>query len=269
VFDGEPLEERLEILGAPIVHLVVAVDRPSALLAVRLCDVAPDGASTRVTYAVLNLNHRSGHERPEAITPGAQMTLDVRLNDVAYAFGVGHRLRLALSTSYWPMVWPSPEPVTLTVFGGGSLELPVRPRSTADDRLVVPAPSVAGPPAAVTALQPGRWERTVDLDAFGGLATTRNLADGGLTRLDAIGMTLGARAEDRYVIREGDPLSARCESRRTVRMERPGWQIRIEVGLAVSSTAQSYRLVSDLEAFENGDPVFRRAWDAEVPRDGA
>ena len=82
-------------------------------------------------------------------------------------------------------------------------------------------------------------------------------------------MTIGSRAEDRYMIREGDPLSARCESRRTVRMERPGWQIRLEVSLAASSTGQAYRLMSDLEAFENGESVFRRGWDAEIARDRA
>ena len=82
-------------------------------------------------------------------------------------------------------------------------------------------------------------------------------------------MTLGARAEDSYAISEGEPLSARCTARRSVRMERPGWQIRLEVGLAVSATAEAYRIISDLEAFENGDAVFRRTWDAEVPRDHA
>ena len=57
--------KRLEILGAP------ARDGwscppigPSALVAVRLNDVPPDGASTRVTYGLLNLTHRDGHERP-------------------------------------------------------------------------------------------------------------------------------------------------------------------------------------------------------------
>jgi hypothetical protein len=52
-------------------------------------------------------------------------------------------------------------------------------------------------------------------------------------------------------------------------MERPGWQIRLEVDLDVSSTAVAYDLTARLDAFENGDPVFHRAWHAEVPRDGA
>src|SRR5687768_4075055 len=54
-FDSEPLVERIEILGAPEVSLVIASDRPAAFLVARLCDVAPDGSSTRVSYGALNL----------------------------------------------------------------------------------------------------------------------------------------------------------------------------------------------------------------------
>src|SRR4029079_9256372 len=64
IFDSAPLEERLEILGAPDVTLDLAVDPPNAFLAARLEDVAPDGSSTRVTYGLLNLTHREGHESP-------------------------------------------------------------------------------------------------------------------------------------------------------------------------------------------------------------
>ena len=50
--------------------LELAVDRPSAFVAVRLCDVAPDGASTRVTFGVLNLTHRDGHDDPRPMVAG-------------------------------------------------------------------------------------------------------------------------------------------------------------------------------------------------------
>src|SRR3546814_2881416 len=59
-FDSAPLTDRLEILGAPAVELDLAVDRAVAKLAVRLCDVWPDGASTRVTYTLFNLTHQIG-----------------------------------------------------------------------------------------------------------------------------------------------------------------------------------------------------------------
>ena len=52
------------------------------------------------------------------------------LIDCAYSFAKGHRMRVAVSTTYWPLIWPSPEPVTLTLATGKSaLALPVRPPS--------------------------------------------------------------------------------------------------------------------------------------------
>jgi len=63
VFETTPLDEPIEILGAPIVTLDVASDRPIANLVVRLCDVHPSGESLRVSYGVLNLTHRDGHEK--------------------------------------------------------------------------------------------------------------------------------------------------------------------------------------------------------------
>ena len=56
-------------------RLKLAADRPRAMVAVRLCDVQPDGASTRITYGVFNLCHRNGHEFPEAVVPGETMEI--------------------------------------------------------------------------------------------------------------------------------------------------------------------------------------------------
>ena len=99
-------------------ELELAVDRPVALVAARLSDVAPDGAATRVSYGLLNLTHRESHEHPTALEPGRRYRVRLQLNDVAQAFPAGHRIRLALSTAYWPIAWPAPEPVTLTLYAG-------------------------------------------------------------------------------------------------------------------------------------------------------
>ena len=73
----------------------------------RLNDVFPDGRVSRVTYGVLNLTHRKSHEFPEPMKPGRKTVVTVALNDVAYSFRKGHRMRVAISTTYWPMIWPS------------------------------------------------------------------------------------------------------------------------------------------------------------------
>ena len=99
---------RIEILGAPVVTLDVAADRPVANLAVRLCDVHPDAASLRVSYGILNLTHRDGHERRRRWCRDSAISVRIQLNDAGAVFPAGHRIRVALSTTYWPMIWPSP-----------------------------------------------------------------------------------------------------------------------------------------------------------------
>ena len=143
-FDSAPLTSDLEILGAPEATLTLRCDRPVAMLAVRLNDVAPDGATARVTFGMLNLTHRDSHEHPEPLVPGETFQVRVVLNTIAHRFEAGHVIRLALSTSYWPMVWPAPQAVTLELdTAGSSLSLPVRPPDADDDSLPAFAPAEA------------------------------------------------------------------------------------------------------------------------------
>ena len=104
-FETAPLTEPLEMAGDANVVLRVSVDRPVAMLAARICDVAPDGASTRASFGVFNLTHRDSHETPEALEPGKVYEITIPMKHVAQNFPVGHRLRLGLSTSYFPMIW--------------------------------------------------------------------------------------------------------------------------------------------------------------------
>ena len=105
----------MEILGCPSVALHIAADRPRAFVAVRLCDVRPDGTSTLITRGLLNLCHREGHRDPVEIVPGRLERVNVALKAISYVMPPGHRLRVAVSTSYWPWAWPSPDIATVTV----------------------------------------------------------------------------------------------------------------------------------------------------------
>src|SRR5699024_3041699 len=144
VFDSEPLTERIELLGAPKVQLTLAADEPVAMVAVRLSDVAPDDSATRVSYGLLNLNHYAGSDQPRALEPGHKQTVTVKLNGLAQSFPAGHRLRISVSTSYWPVVWPSPEIFRLTIDPNESaLILPIRPIAVDEDPALTPT---FGPP---------------------------------------------------------------------------------------------------------------------------
>ncbi|MGM0583225.1 MAG: CocE/NonD family hydrolase, partial [Pseudomonadota bacterium] len=157
VFETAPLARDLHLVGDARLRLRCRVDAPVAQVVARLVDVAPDGSATRVSYGLLNLCHRDSHEDPEVLREGKEITVLVSLKHVAQTFRAGHRIRLSLSTSYFPIAWPSPAPFTLTVLPGGSeLSLPLR--ATADPRLEDFAPPRAGKPLEVSLHAPVRSE---------------------------------------------------------------------------------------------------------------
>src|SRR5699024_8692168 len=145
----------------------LAANKPIAMVAVRLSDVAPDGRATRISYGLLNLTHRDGHANPEPLEPGKRYQVDVLLNGMAQALPPGHRLRVAVSTSYCPVAWPPPEPVLLSVFTGTSkLVLPIRPVDESDELPVRAFEEPEGAePIPVTQVEPGdeRWTVSRDL----------------------------------------------------------------------------------------------------------
>ena len=242
VFETPPLDETIEILGAAVVTLEIASDRPIANIAARLCDVHPSAESLRVSFGVQNLTHRDGHETPQPLVPGERYQIRIQLNDAGVVFPAGHRIRLALSTTYWPMIWPAPEVATLTIFGG-TLDLPVRPTQAADAALpLLPGPETATPERP-TVIRPG------------------------LVRIDRLGLELGTEGKFAFDITDDDPLSATAEMQRTETIQRDAWQVRIETRMRLSSTRDAFLLQASLRAWEGAREVCHREWDRSIPRD--
>jgi uncharacterized protein len=267
-FDTPPLTEPVEILGAPRVMLDLAVDRPWAFLAVRLNEVAPDGASTRITFGLLNLTHRESHETPEALQPGKRYRVAVQLNDIAHAFAAGNRIRVAISTTYWPLVWPSPEPVTLTLFTGASrLELPMRAPRPEDAKLRPFAAPVGAKPLAKTYHRPAQGRRWIERDVGTGLSTYHIEEDMGRFTIDHIGLETDFVQREAYRIREEDPLSAEVEIAYSIEIARGDWQTRTETRTLMRADRTHFLIEAELKAYEGDRQLLVRRWNERIARD--
>jgi putative CocE/NonD family hydrolase len=268
-FDSAPLTKDLEILGTTNAELTLAVDRPTAFICVRVCDVAPDGASTRVTYGVFNLTHRDGPVKPKKLQPGTEYKINFPLIDSAYCFAKGHRIRVAVSTTYWPLIWPSPEPVTLTLVAGKSaLLLPVRPRTKRDDTPPKFKPPESAPAFPRTALTPGGRNRTIHTDLGKGETVVAVTDSSGRNRYDEIDLVVEARSTEHYRVVDNDPLAATAEVTWSWEFERGDWNIRTETRTQVSCTKKDFVIRARIEAYEGKKRVFERDFEERVPRNG-
>jgi uncharacterized protein len=241
VFETMPLEAPIEMLGAATVTLDIMSDEPIAYLAVRLCDVHPSGKSLRVSYGVLNLTHRDGHEAPAPLVAGQRYQVRIQLNDAGAVFPTGHKVRLALSTTYWPMIWPGPAKATLTVFAG-TLDLPTRTSKAIDALPRLPSPEMASPEQP-RVLRPG------------------------VEYLDRLRLELGTESKATFHVEEDDPLSAVAELCRTDTVCRDAWRVRIETMMRLSCTKDAFLLQGSLRAWEGPDVVCHREWNCSIPRD--
>ena len=264
-FDAAPAETALDIVGAPRVTLRLASDRPQGQIAVRLCDVHPDGASTRITYGVLNLSHRngSGETAPVGVGEPTEVTLD--LDHIAYRLPAGHRLRLAISSAYWPLVWPSPERTELTLTQG-SLALPLRPLAQGDE-CAFPPPD-AETPWQTRELRPEAHVRRIEEDQVTGRVTLVIEDDFGKVEDCDHKLINGTVAREWWSIHPDDPLSARGKCHWTEELGRGDWQIRTETFCEMWSDASTFHLTARLEAWEGDTLIYERdLTDAIARRD--
>jgi putative CocE/NonD family hydrolase len=268
VFDTEPLAEAVELLGAPELEVDVESDRPIAMIAVRLSDVAPDGKATRLTYGMLNLTHRRSRQHPEPMPLGEPQRVRVRLNEIAQNVPAGHRLRLSVSTSYWPLAWPSPEPARLTLHTADSaLALPLRAPRAEDAALRPFGPPEGAPPAPRRQIEPAHHNWLVHRDLAEDVSTLEVIDDNGVVLLEDIDLEVESRAWEWYSSRADDFQSVRGETRHVRGLRRGDWAVRTDTHTTLTCTATEFRIVAQLDAYENGVRVFARDWDVSIPRD--
>ena len=156
VYDSQPLETELAILGRPRALLQASATATQANWFARLSDVAPDGTVTQITGAGLNGAQRESMANPRDLEPNKIYPLNIEMHLTSWVFPKGHRIRVAISNALWPMVLPTPYPMTTSLDLGGD----------SGSRLVLPVVAVSGTPAPQFSA-PEPMERRSDIKSEG------------------------------------------------------------------------------------------------------
>ena len=117
IFDQHDLESRPDVLvySTPILTAGVSIAGPVRLkvvvssnatdsdIAAKLLDVDESGHAWNVANGILRLRYRKGLARPQLMKRGTKYRVEVNLNTVAWYFKPGHRIRLYVTSSDFPM----------------------------------------------------------------------------------------------------------------------------------------------------------------------
>ncbi|MEM7171427.1 MAG: CocE/NonD family hydrolase [Pseudomonadota bacterium] len=275
-FRSAAFDHRVDILGQPSIDLVVSADQDQALVAAVLVDEAPSGGQCVITRGFFNLSHRNGSEKVTPVNPGQEMAVRLQFHGIGWHLAPGHRLVLHLSSTYWPILFPSPKPVTLTLRPGTSqISVPVRDRSAVDPvprTLASPPPS---PPRPITALRDGSVERDVTIDLIEGTVIHRQHLDGGRygapgrVRLDDIDTEVSYVMDRIYSIQPDDPLSAVLTMKQVHEISRQeSWQATVISNAQMTATEDDFVLEASLECRDGSEVFFERQWSSRIPRNG-
>ena len=102
VYQTQPLTQRTEITGFPVVELYASSSTPDTDWFVRLIDVYPDGLALDVSQGFVRARYRNGLDKPELIKPGEVVKYAIRMKPTSNAFLPGHRIRLDITSSDFP-----------------------------------------------------------------------------------------------------------------------------------------------------------------------
>ena len=262
-FDTNDLILGEDIVGSPELTITLEANSPNGQLAVRLCDVFPDGKSSRITYGILNLRFRESFDSPKNISLGKEFTVKIKLDHIAYQLPKGNKLRLSLSNAYWPLVWPVSNPAKLVV-KEGYLSLPLR-QSAKSDEWVFPKSVVSKPWQGKEIRKPCNKRQVlfdeatdaVFLDIENDFGSYKDLKNN---------LIISSTAREKWSIHPNDPLSAKGETHWTEERSRGDWSIRTETFSSMTSDKSYFYLKARVEAYEKAKLIFKKKMESKIKR---
>ncbi|MGI9351648.1 MAG: CocE/NonD family hydrolase [Rhizobiaceae bacterium] len=262
-FDGEVLDEAMDIVGAPVFKAQVSADKPNGQICVRLCDLRPDGTSAFITYGVLNLTHHTSHEFPEALAPGKTIKVELALDQIAYRIPAGHRLRVSMSTAYWPLIWPSPDQATVTI-ERSEIDIPSRPLAEGDEwKFEEPESSE---PWQHEVLRASSYSRNTFVDEVSRESVMTIDYDAGENRDLDHGLVSGSWTKERWTVVPDDPTSAVAEIDWEHTGGREGQMWRTEITSKMWCDKENFYTTAILKCWLNGELFDEREYRDRVER---
>ena len=263
-YTTESLHDSLELTGVPFVVLHVSSTANIAAFVAKLCDVSLDGSSALVSKGSLNITHRESNRHPSNIEPTRIYEIRIDLDALSYVFEKGHRIRLNISNSDFPMMLPTPKRATNKVYLNDTcrsrLMLPVVPEQ--ENPLPTPtfleAPAIPQVPGENI---PTEWRVIDDVTKS---CITVDLRFGGKMILDDRVVSTHATVQAR--VSKKDPADVNLKASYLMGLTGPAVATEVKAETVFQSAMDSINVFSSVEMEVDKIPYFNKKWIKTVPR---
>jgi hypothetical protein len=249
-----PLEKDTEVTGEPTADIYVSSSADVAYFMVKVCDVAPDGTSKRVSYGGLNATHRTSNAHPELLKPGEIYELKIDLEYLAYVFPAGHRIRVDIASADFQNAWPVSKAAVNSVHRNrqhpSQVILPMVPEQ--NPKLPPPrlTPSPNPLPALETVHKPEDYRVTYDL----------------VNQTTTVSIGKEGQNDTRFTVSDGNPADAVVNATQEYDYNEHGLAIKLRVHAVTASDSETFRHLVEVDITLDDKPYFRKSWTLSVPR---
>ena len=267
VFQSDCLNDPMEILGSALLKIILtATTRPATVVA-RLNDVHPDGSIARVCYAVRNLALDHNGDKTNNSECDSPISIELEFPNTAYQFAIGHQIRIAISSSYWPVIWPSPAPTRMGLcLEHAELQLPTRVPESTDAQIDFIAPVKPDGLPAHKVISAPALERWTEYDQSTGEKSICWHQPYHRIYHKEITLEFGFEMNARHHINVYDPNSASSRFQHELSFKRDGQHIKVNCSAELRSTKTEFLLYGVLAITENEKVIFHKEWQPVVTR---
>ena len=263
-FDSRPLDQDLNILGNPKLMLAVSSDKTCGQLTARLSDVAPDGQVTRVTYGTINLSNRDALDSGQTVSVDEVYAIEIQMDFIAQTIPKGHRLRVALSDSYFPLLWTAPEKASITLQQSmQSLDLPVYTGAAIENPF---QPAISAPAESITMQRQASNKRHICEDVASGVISVQIEDDFGCMKFDTHGLYVDQLVQEEYSTHPEDPDQTKASTRWLHKTGRGDWQVSSETKMCITCDKHNFYIEASLAAMSGDKLIYEKRWSETVAR---
>ena len=226
VFDTEKLKKDFIILGEASLNIQLSSNKNFGKIATRLCEIDENGNSNLITFGIVNLSQIRGKNINYKIKANKKYNVNIKLNHTGYKFKKNNKIRISLSTSYWPMAWPLKEKFTLKIYIKNSL-LKLPEKNNLKNYNSFKKPKNPLPIKNKILIQPKRQRKIIrDLEQN----STKYFVEDYFGKIKLIQANLITEnyTSQEYYLNEDNPLSAEAKYNFRYNFERRNWLINID-----------------------------------------